>query len=176
MSVTEAVSSRVPASLATPTDLEAEGRDRVVQLLNVLLADAFAPYVKTKNFHWHMVGSHYREYHLLLDEQADQIFAATDILAERVRMIGGTTIRSIGHIGRLQTIQDDDADARSARSMLQSLCEDNRQLTAELRRVHNACDDVRDLATASLLENFIDQSERRTWFLFETISDGDHSR
>jgi starvation-inducible DNA-binding protein len=165
----------VPASLATPTDLEPAGRDRVVQLLNVLIADTFALYLKTKNFHWHMVGPHYRDYHLFLDEQADQLFAATDVLAERVRKIGGTTIRSIGHIARLQTIRDDDAQVHSAYDMLQALCNDTQLYTTELRRAHYACDDVGDVATASLLETFIDESERRTWFLFDTISENDHT-
>jgi len=166
----------VPAALATPTDLAPDARDRVVESLNVLLADAFALYLKTKNFHWHMVGSHYREYHLLLDEQADQIFATTDVLAERVRKIGGTTIRSIGHIARLQTIADDDADVHSAYEMLHALCEDNQSYTAALRKAHDACNDANDVATASLLENFIDDAERRTWFLFETISGGEHTK
>jgi starvation-inducible DNA-binding protein len=166
----------VPAALATPTDLSPEKRDRVVQSLNVLLADAFALYLKTKNFHWHMIGSHYREYHLLLDEQADQIFATTDVLAERARKIGGTTIRSIGHIARLQTIQDDDAEVHTAYDMLQALCDDSQRYTAALRAAHDVCDDASDVASASLLENFIDESERRTWFLFETISGGEHTK
>jgi starvation-inducible DNA-binding protein len=166
----------VPASLITPTDLAPEARDRVVRSLNILLADAFALYLKTKNFHWHMVGSHFRDYHLLLDEQADQIFAATDVLAERVRKIGGTTIRSIGHIARLQTIADDDAGEHSALEMLQVLCADNQCYTAELRQTHAVCDDANDVASASLLENFIDESERRTWFLFEAISGSEHAK
>ncbi len=146
------------------------GPDRVVELLNVLLADTFALYIKTKNFHWHMTGSHFREYHLLLDEQADQIFATTDVIAERVRKIGGTTLRSIGHIARLQTIDDDDSDAHAAQAMLASLCADNQLLIGELRRVHGTCDKAGDVATASLIETVIDEAERRTWFLAETIS------
>jgi starvation-inducible DNA-binding protein len=173
MSGTGTLQRGVPASLATPTDLDPQARDRVVEALNVLLADAFALYLKTKNYHWHMVGSHYRDYHLLLDEHADQIFATTDVLAERVRKIGGTTIRSIGHIGRLQTIADDDAAEHTALEMLTTLCEDSRNYTAALRKAHDACNDANDVATASLLENFIDESERRTWFLFETISGGE---
>ena len=176
MSGTGTLRRGLAASLTTPTDIAPDARDRVVQSLNVLLADAFALYLKTKNFHWHMVGSHFRDYHLLLDEQADQIFAATDVLAERVRKIGGTTIRSIGHIARLQTIADDDAGEHSAFEMLQALCEDNQRYTAELRRAHGVCDDANDVATASLLENFIDESERRTWFLFEVISGGEHTK
>jgi starvation-inducible DNA-binding protein len=154
----------VAATLTTPTDLAPEARDRVVESLDVLLADVFAFYLKTKNYHWHMVGSHFRDYHLLLDEHADQIFAATDVLAERVRKIGGATIRSIGHIARLQTIADDDAGQHSALEVLRILCADNQRYTRELRQAHAACDDAVDVATASLLENFIDESERRTWF------------
>jgi len=159
-----------PRSLATPSDLSAHARAEITESLNVLLADAFALYLKTKNFHWHMVGSHYRDYHLLLDEQADQIFAMTDVLAERVRKIGGTTIRSIGHIARLQTIKDDDAEEHSALEMLQSLCDDNQQFTAAMRKAHGVCDEGNDVATASLLENYIDETERRVWFLYETIT------
>jgi starvation-inducible DNA-binding protein len=128
----------------------------------------FALYVKTKNFHWHMSGSHFRDYHLLLDEQGDQIFAMTDAIAERVRKIGGTTLRSIGHIGRLQRLLDNDAEFVSPSAMLAELRDDNRQLTAYMRETHALCDEHNDVATASLLENWIDESERRTWFLFET--------
>jgi starvation-inducible DNA-binding protein len=164
------------SSLATPSDLAPEARTKIAEALNVLLADAFALYLKTKNYHWHMVGSHYRDYHLLLDEQADQIFAATDVLAERVRKIGGTTIRSIGHIGRLQTIADDDAQEHSALEMLETLCADNQSFTASMRKAHGVCDDGNDVASASLLENFIDESERRVWFLYETITGADHTK
>ncbi len=124
--------------------------------------------MKTKNFHWHMSGSHFRDYHLLLDEQGDQIFAMTDAIAERVRKIGGTTLRSIGHIGRLQRLLDNDAEFVSPSAMLAELRDDNRQLTAYMRETHALCDEHNDVATASLLENWIDESERRTWFLFET--------
>jgi starvation-inducible DNA-binding protein len=133
-----------------------------------LLADVFALYVKTKNFHWHMSGSHFRDYHLLLDEQGDQIFAMTDAIAERVRKIGGTTLRSVSHIGRLQRLLDNDAEFVSPSAMLAELRDDNRQLTAYMRETHALCDEHNDVATASLLENWIDESERRTWFLFET--------
>jgi starvation-inducible DNA-binding protein len=133
-----------------------------------LLADAFALYVKTKNFHWHMSGSHFRDYHLLLDEQGDQIFAMTDAIAERVRKIGSTTLRSISHIGRLQRLLDNDAEFVSPSAMLAELRDDNRQLTVYMRETHALCDEHNDVATASLLENWIDESERRTWFLFET--------
>jgi starvation-inducible DNA-binding protein len=165
-----------PGSLATPSDLSPEAREKITQAVNVLLADAFALYLKTKNYHWHMVGSHYRDYHLLLDEQADQIFAVTDVLAERVRKLGGTTIRSIGHIARLQTIADDDAEKHSALEMLETLCADNRHFTESMRKAHGVCDEGNDVATASLLENFIDESERRVWFLFETTTGADHTK
>jgi starvation-inducible DNA-binding protein len=164
-----------PRSLSTPSDLAPEARAEITRHLNVLIADAFALYLKTKNFHWHMVGSHYRDYHLLLDEQADQIFATTDVLAERVRKLGGTTIRSIGHIARLQTVADDDAEEHTALEMLQSLCDDNQQYTASLRKAHDVCDEGNDVATASLLENFIDETERRVWFLYETVGGGEHT-
>jgi starvation-inducible DNA-binding protein len=130
-------------------------------------ADMFALYAKTKNFHWHMTGSHFRDYHLLLDEQSDQIFATTDAIAERVRKIGGTTIRSIGHIGRLQRLLDNDAEFVSPSKMLAELRDDNKQLTAYMRETHALCDESNDVATASLLEVWIDEAERRTWFLFE---------
>jgi starvation-inducible DNA-binding protein len=166
---------RTPHSLATPSDLTPQARLEIIESLNVLLADAFALYLKTKNFHWHMVGSHYREYHLLLDEHADQIFAMTDVLAERVRKIGGTTIHSIGHIARLQTIADDDAENHTALEMLQSLSSDNQQYTISLRKAHGVCDAGYDVATASLLEVFIDETERRVWFLYETVGGGEHT-
>jgi starvation-inducible DNA-binding protein len=137
--------------------------------LNALLADVFALYIKTKNFHWHMEGPHFRDYHLLLDEQSDQIFAMSDDMAERVRKIGGTTIRSIGHIAKLQTIEDDDRQHVAAKEMLSELLDDNRSLLEVMREAHSAADDAKDVATASLLENWLDQTERRTWFLFETL-------
>ncbi|WP_407178795.1 Dps family protein [Bradyrhizobium sp. STM 3562] len=162
------VASRAREELETPTDL---GRDAVRDIpaaLGALLADVFALYVKTKNFHWHMSGTHFRDYHLLLDEQSDQIFAMTDPIAERARKIGGTTIRSIGHIARQQRILDDDAEYVDPQDMLAELRGDNQQLTKEMRQVHQLCDEYGDVATASLLENWIDETERRTWFLYET--------
>jgi len=155
------------ASLATPTDLNSNAVKDIAGALNVMLADMFALYLKTKNFHWHMSGSHFRDYHLLLDEHADQIFATTDAIAERVRKIGGTTLRSIGHIARLQRVIDNDAEFVTPSDMLAELREDNKQLTARLRETHDLCDEHGDVATASLLENWIEESERRTWFLFE---------
>lgn len=135
--------------------------------LNALLADMFALYVKTKNFHWHVSGPHFRDYHLLLDEQAGQIFAATDGIAERVRKLGGTTLRSIGHIARLQRVADNDADAVAPDDMLSELCNDNVQLAAAMRDAHRLCDEHDDVATASLLENWVDEAEQRAWFLRE---------
>jgi starvation-inducible DNA-binding protein len=154
-------------ALDTPTDLsEAAIRD-ISAKVNVVLADVFALYLKTKNFHWHMSGPHFRDYHLMLDEQSEQIFAATDDLAERVRKIGGTTLRSIGHIAKLQTIDDNDAGFVPAQDMLRELMNDNKTLVALMRDAHEVADKHEDVATTSLLENFIDQAERRTWFLFE---------
>ena len=155
-------------ALETPTDLEQDGVHEICEELRLLLADVFGLYVKTKNFHWHMSGRHFRDYHLLLDEHADQIFAMTDDIAERVRKIGGTTIRSIGHIARLQRIPDNDADFVTPQDMLSELRDNNQQLVAEMRQVHDVCDEFGDVATASLLENWIDETERRVWFLFET--------
>jgi starvation-inducible DNA-binding protein len=156
------------ASLETPTDLGPDAVRDISGALNILLADMFALYLKTKNFHWHMSGPHFRDYHLLLDEQADQIFATTDALAERVRKIGGTTLRSIGHIARLKRVLDNDADYVTPKDMLAELRDDNKQLTARMRETHDLCDEYADVATTSLLENWIDEAERRTWFLFET--------
>jgi starvation-inducible DNA-binding protein len=155
------------ASLQTPTDLKSNAVRNLSGALNTLLADMFALYLKTKNFHWHMSGPHFRDYHLLLDEQGDQIFATTDALAERVRKIGGTTLRSIGHIARLQRVLDNDADFVTPLDMLAELRDDNKQLTGRLRETHGLCEEHQDVATASLLENWIDEAERRTWFLFE---------
>jgi starvation-inducible DNA-binding protein len=155
------------APLGTPTNLDANATRDLAGALNALLADMFCLYVKTKNFHWHVSGPHFRDYHLLLDEQADQIFAVTDAIAERVRKIGGTTVRSIGHIGRLQRIADNDADYVTPPDMLAELRDDNMRLTASLREAHSLCDEHRDVATASLIEVWIDEAERRTWFLFE---------
>src|SRR6202043_3291404 len=149
------------ASLETPTELGSNVVRDISVALNVLLADMFALYLKTKNFHWHISGPHFRDYHLLLDEQAEQIFATTDDIAERVRKIGGTTLRSIGHIGRLQRVLDNDADFVTPLDMLAELRDDNRQLVASLRETHGLCDEHGDVASASLLENWIDEAERR---------------
>jgi starvation-inducible DNA-binding protein len=156
------------APLATPTNLTAAASKDISAALTVLLADMLALYLKTKNFHWHMSGRHFRDYHLLLDEQGEQIFAATDAMAERARKIGGTTLRSIGHAGRLQRLLDNDADYVTPPDMLAELRDDNKQLTACMRETHALCDEHGDMASASLLENWIDEAERRTWFLFET--------
>src|SRR4051812_7871359 len=156
------------ASLATPTDLSADAVRDISGALNALLADMFALYVKTKNFHWHMSGPHFRDYHLLLDEHADQLFATTDPIAERVRKIGGLTLRSIGHIAALQRVSDNDAEYVEPSDMLAELLEDNKALTARLREAHNICEEHRALATASSIEVWIDESERRTWFLYES--------
>ena len=158
---------KIAADLDTPTDLAADGVDKVTKALNGLLADAFALYLKTKNFHWHVSGRHFRDYHLLLDEQSDQIFATTDQLAERVRKIGGRTIRSIGEIAKLQSIKDNDEDYVPPIEMLHELMNDNKKMAAAMRKAHDVCDDAKDVASASILENFIDETERRTWFLFE---------
>jgi starvation-inducible DNA-binding protein len=154
-------------TLATPTDLAADAVRDISGALNALLADMFALYVKTKNFHWHVSGPHFRDFHLLLDEQADQIFATTDPIAERVRKIGGTTLKSIGQIALRKRLTDNDADFVTPRDMLAELRDDNKQLTAEMRRAHALCDEQGDVATASLIEVWIDEAERRTWFLFE---------
>jgi len=149
------------------TDLPQQATKDVGAALTALLADVFALYLKTKNFHWHMSGRHFRDYHLLLDEQSDELYAMTDPIAERARKIGATTLRSIGHIARVQRIADNDAEYVDPQDMLAELREDNMQLTSEMRQVHNTCDEYGDVATASLLENWIDESERRTWFLYE---------
>jgi starvation-inducible DNA-binding protein len=159
--------NRREATLQTPTDLGPAATRDVAAALNLLLVDAFALYIKTKNFHWHMSGPHFRDYHLLLDEQGDQIFAMTDPLAERVRKIGGTTLRSIGQIGRMQRILDNDAEYVTAPDMLAELRDDNKQLAAAMREAHAVCDENNDVASASLIEVWIDETERRTWFLFE---------
>jgi starvation-inducible DNA-binding protein len=159
--------TRQAAPLLTPTDLGPTATLNVAAALNLLLADAFALYIKTKNFHWHMSGPHFRDYHLLLDEQGDQIFAMTDPLAERVRKLGGTTLRSIGQIARLQRVLDNDAEYVTAQDMLAELRDDNKQLVAAMREAHGVCDENGDVASASLIEVWIDETERRTWFLFE---------
>src|ERR1700731_3660268 len=153
--------------LGTPTDLKSEATRDISAALAGLLADVFALYMKTKNFHWHMSGAHFRDYHLLLDEHGDQIFAMTDPMAERVRKIGGLTIKSIGHIARLQRVLDNDADYVDPPDMIAELADDNKTLAARLREAHNVCDEHRDVATASLIEVWIDETERRTWFLSE---------
>jgi len=161
------------APLATPTDLGPKATRDVTGAMNAILADVFALYLKTKNFHWHMSGPHFRDYHLLLDEQGDQLFAMTDPIAERVRKLGGTTLRSIGHIARLQRVDDNDAEYVEPEDMLAELREDNKMLAARLRETHGLCDERGDVATASLIEEWIDETERRTWFLFETTRRGD---
>jgi starvation-inducible DNA-binding protein len=158
---------RRKAPLQTPTDLTTNATRDLSGALNALLADVFALYMKTKNFHWHVSGPHFRDYHLLLDEQATQIFGTTDAIAERVRKIGGTTLRSIGHISRLQRLLDNDADYVTPSDMLAELRDDNKQLVGLLRETHGLCDEYGDVATASLIENWIDEAERRVWFLFE---------
>jgi starvation-inducible DNA-binding protein len=156
------------APLKTPTGLGQDAAKDISAALSALLADVFALYLKTKNFHWHVSGPHFRDYHLLLDEQGDQLFAMTDPIAERARKLGGATLRSIGHIARLQRVADNDADFVDAQDMLAELRDDNGALAASLRAVHGVCDEHGDIATASLLENWIDETEKRVWFLFES--------
>ena len=163
----ETKSDKVAPDLDTPTDLPPAAVDKISASLNTLLADAFALYLKTKNFHWHVSGRHFRDYHLMLDEQSDAIFGATDQLAERVRKLGGNTVRSIGQIAKLQTIQDNNEDFVPPREMLRELMEDNKHVAAAMRKAHKLADDHEDSGTAGLLETFIDETERRTWFLFE---------
>jgi len=162
-------------ALATPTDLSNNAVAAVSAALNALLADVFALYLKTKNFHWHVTGPHFRDYHLMLDEQSEQIFAATDDLAERVRKIGGTTLRSIGHISKLQRIKDNDSEFVLPVDMLRELADDNRTLVQNMREAHEVASDNDDFATTSLLEVSIDQAERRAWFLFEASCSGDRT-
>jgi starvation-inducible DNA-binding protein len=170
---TEELERRQQSPLVTPTDLgKATTRD-IAGAMNAILADAFALYLKTKNFHWHMSGPHFRDYHLLLDEHGDQIFAMTDPIAERVRKLGGTTIRSIGHIARLQRVLDNDAEYVEPEDMLAELLDDNKMLTTRLREAHGVCEEHDDVGTASLIEVWIDETERRTWFLFEATRRGD---
>jgi starvation-inducible DNA-binding protein len=161
--------------LATPTDLGANATKDIAGALNAILADTFALYLKTKNFHWHVSGPHFRDYHLLLDEQADQIFASTDVIAERVRKVGGNTLRSIGDIARHQRLADNDATYVAPDDMLAELREDNQRVVASMREAHGLCDEHEDVATASLLEVFIDEAERRVWFLYEAGRRGDAS-
>jgi starvation-inducible DNA-binding protein len=167
--------SKTKERLGTRTDLGEDATRDISAGLAALLADAFALYVKTKNFHWHMSGPHFRDFHLLCDEQADQIFAMTDPIAERARKLGGPTLKSIGDIAKHQRIADNDADYVDPQDMLAELAEDNRQLVGELRSLHATCDEHNDVATASLLEVWIDETERRVWFLFEATRAGRNS-
>jgi starvation-inducible DNA-binding protein len=162
------MADRKTPRLATPTDLGGNATKDIAGALNALLADTFALYLKTKNFHWHMSGPHFRDYHLLLDEHSDQIFAMTDVLAERARKIGGNTLRSIGDIARHQRIPDNDAEYVTPEDMLAELRSDNQDFIKAMRETHDVCDEHNDVATASLLENYIDEAERRVWFLYET--------
>jgi len=161
------------ARLTTPTDLGANAQKDIAGALNALLADTFALYLKTKNFHWHISGPHFRDYHLMLDEQSDQIFAMTDVLAERVRKLGAPTLRSIGDIARKQRIPDNDAPYVDPADMLAELRDDNQRFIAAMRETHDVCDEHNDVATTSLLEVYIDEAERRVWFLFEAGRRGD---
>ena len=169
---TQDLDRRRQAPLLTPTDLNAAATRDVAASMNGVLADVFALYLKTKNFHWHMSGPHFRDYHLLLDEQANQLFALTDPIAERIRKVGGSTLRSIGHISRTQRILDNDADYVEPLDMLAELREDNKTFATRLRETHNVCEEHRDVATASSIEVWIDETERRTWFLFEASRSG----
>lgn len=171
----QVLTNRRDAPLQTPTDLTPAATKEISGAMNPILADVFALYLKTKNFHWHMSGPHFRDYHLLLDEQADQLYAMTDPIAERVRKIGGLTLHSIGHIAELQRVSDNDAEFVDPADMLAELREDNKNLAAHLREAHNVCEEHRDLATASLIEVWIDETERRTWFLYEAARRGDSS-
>lgn len=167
MAATPELIERQKSALATRSDIEPQAVKNISGALNALLADVFSLYLKTKNFHWHMSGPHFRDYHLLLDEHADQIFAMTDDIAERVRKIGGTTVRSIGHVARLKRIDDNDAEFVTPEDMLAELRENELALIHSMRAAHDLCDEAGDVATASLLENWIDQAQRRNWFLFE---------
>ena len=164
---TQELKQRERTPLATPTDLTPAATRDIAGAMNAILADVFALYLKTKNFHWHLSGAHFRDYHLMFDEQGDQLFAMTDPIAERVRKIGGTTLRSIGQVARLQRISDNEAQYVEPEDMLAELCEDNKTMASRLREAHDLCDEHRDVATASLIEVWIDEAERRTWFLFE---------
>jgi starvation-inducible DNA-binding protein len=169
--------SKVAPALDTPTDLSQQAVDQISAALNGVLADAFALYLKTKNFHWHVSGSHFRDYHLMFDEQAADILGSTDEIAERVRKIGGTTLRSVGHIAKLQSIEDNDEAFVPANDMLRELMNDNKAVVKAMREAHEIADKHDDSATASLLENFIDAAEKRTWFLFESSrAAGDNAR
>jgi starvation-inducible DNA-binding protein len=163
------------AALATPTDLDRKATRDITGAMNGILADVFSLYIKTKNFHWHMSGPHFRDYHLLLDEHAAQVFAMTDPIAERVRKIGGQTLKSIGQIAKLKHILDSDAGYVEPSDMLAELCEDNKALASRFREAHAICEEHADFATTSLIENWLDETERRVWFLFETVGRGDSS-
>ena len=167
-SAAKTLRARRKAPLATPNDLNSTGKTDVAGALNEILADVFALYLKTKNFHWHASGPNFRSYHLLFDEQAGELFAMTDDIAERVRKVGGSTLRSIGHIAKLQRIADNDADFVTPLDMLAELLDDNRTLITGLRSAHDICDAAGDIATASLIENWVDEAEKRVWFLFES--------
>jgi starvation-inducible DNA-binding protein len=156
------------APLSTPSDLDERATKSIAGAMNEILADVFALYVKTKNFHWHLSGPHFRDYHLLLDEQSEQLFAMTDPIAERVRKLGAQTLKSIGQIARLSRVLDNDADYVEPNDMLEELCDDNKSLASRLREAHAICDENNDKATASLIEVWLDETERRTWYLFET--------
>ena len=169
------VKLRQRAPLLTPTDLKAPATRDISGAMNAILADVFALYIKTKNFHWHMSGPHFRDYHLLLDEHGDQLFAMTDPIAERVRKVGGTTLKSIGQIGRTQRVLDNDAEYVEPEDMLAELREDSKALAIRLREAHGVCEEHNDIASASLIEVWIDETERRTWFLFEASRRGDSS-
>ena len=166
---TTALADPAAEVLATAAGLSPAAVGEISDALGQLLADVFALYVKTKNFHWHMTGTHFRDYHLLLDEHGDQIFAMTDAIAERARKIGGTTLRSIGDIARRQRLKDNDRESVSAKAMLSELCDDNQRLTGFLRSTHKLCGKHDDVATTSLIETWLDETERRTWFLSETV-------
>ena len=167
MTTVNELQERQQSSFRTPSDISRDDVKALSGALNALLADVFALYVKTKNFHWHMSGPHFRDYHLLLDDQGDQLFAMTDDIAERVRKIGGSTLRSIGHIAKLQRVADNDADYVTPKDMLAELRSDEEGLVNRMLAIHQLCDDTNDVASASLIENWIDQSQRRIWFLFE---------
>ena len=171
--VTQLRRGKPAANLDTPTDLDDKAVKEISEALNGILADSFALYLKTKNFHWHMSGPHFRDYHLMLDEHADAIFATTDPLAERVRKLSGTTLRSIGHISKVQSIKDNDDAFVGPNEMLRELMNDNKAVAAAMRKAHELCEDHKDAASASLLEVYIDETERRTWFLFEASRKAD---
>ncbi len=166
---------RQKAPLRTPTDLKTAATVDIAAAINGILADVFALYLKSKNFHWHMSGPHFRDYHVMLDEQASQLYAMTDPLAERIRKVGGMTLRSIGHIARTQRILDNDADYVEPSDMLAELCDDNKVLATRLREAHSVCAEHQDIASTSMMEVWIDETERRTWFLFETTRNHDSS-